>query len=359
MIFLIPLIIIFSTCKMKKIPKNLNEELNRMKSLFTEERLYGNLSEQTYTWDDGGDTVSNNNVVTTEPHNTSYLTPNTKTIKKIIDNNNNSEVFKKGDEGYGVKEIKNYLKEYGYDIDLSESFDNKMENIVKEFQRDRNIKVDGIVGIETSLELVKEKKDKKNIKHKNVVPLTDDIIIDITNKIISNMGKSKKYETLTNKLHNITRVGILDFAKGGLSHLYKAMDTEKYFGKSEEEMINSIKVYDGKELEDEEWKKNMKKFLSSNENKEVQNKAVLLYHIPKIKKIIGNKEMTIREYAIIMSISNTSNSLLKNLNKKYKGNFENMMEEYCSKKCRTRCRILNDYYPNTNQDKDFVYKGCV
>jgi hypothetical protein len=36
--------------------KNLNEEVNRIKSLFTEERLYGNLCEQqmSYTWDDGG-----------------------------------------------------------------------------------------------------------------------------------------------------------------------------------------------------------------------------------------------------------------------------------------------------------------
>ena len=31
---------------MKHTPNTLNEELNRMKSLFTEERLYGNLVEQ-------------------------------------------------------------------------------------------------------------------------------------------------------------------------------------------------------------------------------------------------------------------------------------------------------------------------
>lgn len=337
--------------------KNLNEEINRIKSLFNDDRLYGNLCEQdmTYTWD--SDTESDT-VVSTEPYGSSYTEPNTITIEKIIDNNNNREMIRRGDEGYGVEEVQKILKEKGYNIETSGVFDYKTENVVKEFQRDRNIKVDGIVGIETSEELMSDNEDVVKTQKVGKTPLTDDLILDIVHKVISNKGSSKNYNTITDKLHNTTRVGILDFAKGGLSSLYSVMDTEKYFGKSYNEMIDSIKVYNGKELSDPNWEKGMREFLNSSESESVQDEATLLYHKPKIEHITNGEELTPREYAIIISISNTSNSKLKKLNRKYNGDFEKMMGEYCSNKCRTRCRVLNDYYPTTNNNLDYVYRGC-
>lgn len=337
--------------------KNLNEQINRIKSLFTEERLYGNLCEQdmTYTWD--SDTESDT-VVSTEPYGTSYVEPNTITIEKIIDNNNNREMIRRGDEGYGVEEVQKILKEKGYNIETSGVFDYKTENVVKEFQRDRNIKVDGIVGIETSEELMSDDEEVVKTEKVGKKPLTDDLIIDINNKIISNKGVSKDYDDLFLDTNDYTAVGILHFTKGGLENLYTVMDTEKYFDKTTEEMVDSIPQYKGKEYYDDEWRENMEEFLNSDESEEVQNKAVVKYHKEKIEGITKGEPHTPREYAIIMSISNSSPVLLKNLDEKYYGDYEKMMGDYCSNRCRTRCRVLNDYYPPTNNNLDYIYTGC-
>lgn len=337
--------------------KLLKEELKRFNAIINYDPSKPNIYEQnmTYTWD--SDTESDT-VVSTEPYGTSYVEPNTITIEKIIDNNNNVETIKRGDEGYGVEQIQKILKEKGYTIETSGVFDFKTENVVKEFQRDRNIKVDGIVGIETSEELMSDDEEVVKTEKVGETPLTDDLILDIVYKVISNKGSSKKYNTITDKLQNTTRVGILDFAKGGLSSLYKVMDTEKYFGKSTDEMIDSIPQYNGKELSDPNWEKGMREFLNSSESESVQDRATLLYHKPKIEHITNGEELTPREYAIIISISNTSNSILKKLNRKYEGDFEKMMGDYCSKKCRTRCRILNKYYPHNDDNLEYIYKGC-
>lgn len=339
--------------------KNLNEQIDRIKSLFTEERLYGNLCEQdmTYTWD--SDTESDT-VVSTEPYGTSYVEPNTITIEKIIDNNNNREMIRRGDEGYGVEELQKILKEKGYNIETSGVFDYKTENVVKEFQRDRNIKVDGIVGIETSEELMSDDEVEVIEKTDNIgkKPLTDDLIVDINNKIISNKGVSKDYDDLFLDTNDYTAVGILHFTRGGLEDLYNVMDTEKYFDKTTEEMVDSIPQYKGKEYYDDEWRENMEEFLNSDESEEVQNKAVVKYHKEKIEDITKGEPHTPREYAIIMSISNSSPVLLKNLDEKHYGNYEKMMGEYCSNRCRTRCRVLNDYYPPTDDNLDYVFTGC-
>jgi len=123
-------------------------------------------------------------------------------------------------------------------------------------------------------------------------------------------------------------------------------------------MIDSIPEYKGKEYYDDEWRESMEEFLNSDESKEVQDKAIVEYHKEKIEKITEGKPHTPREYAIIMSISNSSPVLLKNLDEKHNGDFEKMMGEYCSNKCRTRCRVLNDYYPPTDDNLDYVFTGC-
>ena len=51
------------------------------------------------------------------------------------------------------------------------------------------------------------------------------------------------------------------------------MDTQKYFGQSEADMIASIKTYSGDEMKHADWKKAMTAFLNSSESESVQNKA--------------------------------------------------------------------------------------
>ena len=62
------------------------------------------------------------------------------------------------------------------------------------------------------------------------------------------------------------------------------MDTQKYFGKSEDEMIATIKTYSGDEMKDSSWKNGMLRFLKSSESESVQNRAAT----KKFKNRIGN-----------------------------------------------------------------------
>ena len=90
-------------------------------------------------------------------------------------------------------------------------------------------------------------------------------------------------------------VGIAHFAVGGLAELYNEMDTQKYFGKSREEMIskysNSCRP-SGKSGNDtgwgcyskDWWREGMTKFVKSSESKRVQDKT----WFEKMEKVVNN-----------------------------------------------------------------------
>ena len=61
------------------------------------------------------------------------------------------------------------------------------------------------------------------------------LIVKVLNDVIARGGKSKTYTDLL-PLDGGT-IGIANFATGGLASLYRQMNTEKYFGRSREEMI--------------------------------------------------------------------------------------------------------------------------
>ena len=82
-----------------------------------------------------------------------------------------------------------------------------------------------------------------------------DKIIELINNTVS-YGGSKNYDDLI-WVKGETAVGILHFTTRGLRKLYKEMDTEHYFNKSEDEMIDFIKEAGGKELNYAWWAKGM------------------------------------------------------------------------------------------------------
>ena len=88
-----------------------------------------------------------------------------------------------------------------------------------------------------------------------------DKIIELINNTVS-YGGSKNYDDLI-WVKGETAVGILHFTTRGLKKLYKEMDTEHYFNKSQDEMIDFIKEARGKELDYGWWMKGMKEFLNS------------------------------------------------------------------------------------------------
>ena len=78
------------------------------------------------------------------------------TIKDIISNGDNSELLAKGSSGKGVEELQQMLLDKGYELPakgVDGLYGPETASAVKKFQEDNNLKVDGVVGIETSTAL--------------------------------------------------------------------------------------------------------------------------------------------------------------------------------------------------------------
>jgi len=83
------------------------------------------------------------------------------TIIDIISNGDNSELISSGSSGKGVEQIQQILVDNGYDLGtfgdegngVDGEFGGMTKSAIKKFQRDNELQVDGIVGIETSTKL--------------------------------------------------------------------------------------------------------------------------------------------------------------------------------------------------------------
>lgn len=75
------------------------------------------------------------------------------TMKDIMDNGDNSELLGKGSTGKGVEEVQQTLLDNGYELSekgVDGLYGPETKEAVKQFQKDNDLKVDGIVGIETT-----------------------------------------------------------------------------------------------------------------------------------------------------------------------------------------------------------------
>jgi hypothetical protein len=111
-------------------------------------------------------------------------------------------------------------------------------------------------------------------------------------------------------------VGIANFAMGGLASLYREMDTQKYFGRSTDEMIADYSAKcrpEGKLGNDtgwgcysrDWWRSGMAKFLASPETEEVQYRAWLTLTRPAIEDALAKGWKDSRSLAIAMGIANS------------------------------------------------------
>jgi len=85
------------------------------------------------------------------------------TIQDIIDSDSNEELISRGEIGDNVEEVQRILINLGYDLGefgpnkdgIDGRFGPVTKEAVKKFQKDNNLQVDGIIGIETASELAK------------------------------------------------------------------------------------------------------------------------------------------------------------------------------------------------------------
>ena len=194
---------------------------------------------------------------------------------------------------------------------------------------------------------------------------TSDKIIEIINNTISK-GGSKTYKDLFN-VKGEAAVGILHWTTRGLDKLYKEMDTERYFNKSEDDMIDFRKKVNGRELDYPWWEEGMEDFLKSKESVEVQNKAATKkFTGGTMKKAQAQGWSTDREIAVAMFYITSCRACLYNLgalpenqNEEGKWDAEKLLRAYCEgdctmemgngrcdvSDCRSRCTHINSAYP--------------
>jgi peptidoglycan hydrolase-like protein with peptidoglycan-binding domain len=300
-----------------------------------------------------------------------------KQLKRILLNEEGETSIKRGDSGNEVRELQQELVNRGYSFPrhgVDGRFGPETEGVVKSFQKDHQLSVDGVV----TSEILNSIKDVNNsnpnpmstgsyesgAKSNETASLSDELIIEIINGTIS-AGGSKNYTDLFLDSNGDTAVGILHFTKRGLKKLYEAMDTEKYFKQSEADMIKSIDTYKGDEMKHADWKKAMTTFLNSDESEMVQNKAATAKFKNGLATPIQKGGWTTpREYAVGMFYLNSYPKCLGQMGAKYNWDAEQMLKAYCSGECsavsacRSRCNHINKSYPITASSGGYVYKGC-
>ena len=141
------------------------------------------------------------------------------------------------------------------------------------------------------------------------------LVYDILTKVIAR--DTRRYTDLL-PLDGGT-VGIANFSTGGLAFLYREMDTEKYFGRSVDEMISNYSGRCrpvGKHGNDTDWgcysktwwRDGMTRFVGSPESVEAQNRAWAAAMRPAIDAAFAKGWTDPRSLAIALSVANSLGS---------------------------------------------------
>ncbi|RUW85199.1 hypothetical protein [Mesorhizobium sp. M1E.F.Ca.ET.063.01.1.1] len=176
-------------------------------------------------------------------------------------------------------------------------------------------------------------------------------------KVLARDGKSKNY-TQVFALDGGT-VGIANFAVGGLASLYRLMDTQKYFGRSRDEMVDnySSKCRPGKHKGNDTgwgcysqkwWREGMVKFVHSNESRDIQNQAWLAQMRPTIELALQHGWTDSRSLAIATGIANSvGGGGFNDLAKKYGWRLEEVLSGYVGKNDHRKRRrdAINEAFP--------------
>lgn len=179
-------------------------------------------------------------------------------------------------------------------------------------------------------------------------------IISITLKeIISNNGKSKRYQDLL-ALDGGT-VGIAHFASGGLADLYRQMNTKHYFGYDQNTMIaqyssrcQSLEVKGRKKgcYGLSFWYNGMKKFLNSSESEKIQNAAFFARNQRLVESVLVKGWHYSYEIMIAISVANSLGfGGFHKLASKYHWNANHVLKHYAklSQHKKRRALLITSY----------------
>lgn len=141
--------------------------------------------------------------------------------------------------------------------------------------------------------------------------------------------RGKRY---TDVLHlDSGTIGIAHWASGGLCKLYKNMDTQRYFGKSEKEMCDNYASRSSGASDNDWWIKGFQDWVREAPNG-LQDKLFSESRQPAIDEAIKNGWKTDRQMAIAVGVSNSyGNSGFISKAKARNWDSEKIIEEYVYK----------------------------
>ena len=100
-------------------------------------------------------------------------------------------------------------------------------------------------------------------------------------------------------------IGIAHFASGGLKKIYEVMDTQKYFNRSQSEMINNYSSKTSGASDNQWWLDGFRKWVNESKNNKVQDDLFRNSRQSAVDSAIKNGWKTDREFAIAVGVSNS------------------------------------------------------
>ena len=161
-------------------------------------------------------------------------------------------------------------------------------------------------------------------------------------------GKGKNYTDLID-LDGGT-VGICHFASGGLCSLYKNMDTQSVFGRSQSEMCSRWSSKSSGAYDQSWWRNGFSSWLNNPNNNKIQIDTCLQSRQGAVDEAIKNGWTTDRQLAIAVGVSNSfGNSGFKSKARARGWDAERILDEYVYK-------FSNDYSSHKNRRKQLINK---
>ncbi len=126
-------------------------------------------------------------------------------------------------------------------------------------------------------------------------------------------------------------IGIAHWASGGLCKIYKSMDTQKYFGRSQEEMCKNYASKTSGASNNDWWIKGFQRWVRETP-KSVQDNLFIESRQPAVDEAIKNGWKTDRELAIAVGVANSyGNSGFIQRAKNRNWDSERIINEYVNK----------------------------
>jgi hypothetical protein len=144
-------------------------------------------------------------------------------------------------------------------------------------------------------------------------------------------------------------IGIGHFASGGLCKVYRAMNTQKYFGRSQNEMCNNWADKNSGASDQSWWKDGFERWVRDTPT-EVQDKLLIEARMGAVQEAIKNGWTTDRQLAIAVGVSNSyGNSGFIKRAKQRGWNSEKILADYIYK-------FGNDFSNHKNKRKKQIDK---